>query len=358
MGHLTRRAPLALAVTAGLLAAVLTPQAANAATAPPRPVGIDVSYPNCAQVLEPAAFAIVGINEGLGRTDNPCLAAQLAYAASTPGTGHARLDVYVNTQNPSPKEAASWPTGDVTFDGHRMKSPYGKCSGGASRACSWIYGASIARDDVTRLAANGVTGPVGRWWLDVETANSWSTSKTRNRAALEGMAAAFAQLGKPVGLYSLKGELGDLIGSVPRSSRLWKLPFWIAGAADQGAALRACSMAPLTGGRVTLAQWKDDAAHLDRDVACGTFSKSPKPKIFGHYRKGAKLTAKPGTWAPGAVHLAYRWTRDGKPIAKATHAKYTVKRADRGHRIAVVVTATENGYSRVVRTSASHRVAR
>ena len=85
-------------------------------------------------------------------------------------------------------------------------------------------------------------------------------------------------------------------------------------------------------------------------------TKAPKPKISGHYRVGRKLTAKAGTWGPGSVHLAYRWTRDGKDIAKATKKTYVLKKADKRHRIAVTVTATETGYSRSVKKSASHRI--
>jgi hypothetical protein len=58
------------------------------------------------------------------------------------------------------------------------------------------------------------------------------------------------------------------------------------------------------------------------------------------------------------VRLAYRWLRDGKPIAGATHGTYTLHAKDRAHRIAVRITGTESGYSAGARTSASHRIAR
>jgi hypothetical protein len=337
------------------LAAALVPQAAHAAT--PAPTGIDVSYPNCGTLLPSADFVVVGINAGRGRTDNPCRADQLALAAAAPGTAHTRLDVYVNTQNPTPTQAQSWPTGDVTFDGHRMRSPYGRCTGGKSQACSWIYGASIARDDVARLTSAGFTGRVGRWWLDVETANSWSASTGRNRAALEGMAAALTEQGQRVGLYALPGEFRDLIGTVPASSRLTALPSWIAGAADQAHAAQLCTRSPLTAGRVLLVQFKDVAAALDRDVACGTLT-TKQATVKGTFRAKHRLTARTGTWGPGKVRLTYRWLRAGKPISGAVHSTYVLRAADKGHSIRVRITGTESGYTPAVRTSAGHRVAR
>ncbi len=50
------------------------------------PLGVDVSHPQCGKVLPTGlAFGIVGINEGRPREWNPCLAAQLAWAATSSG---------------------------------------------------------------------------------------------------------------------------------------------------------------------------------------------------------------------------------------------------------------------------------
>jgi hypothetical protein len=346
------RRRLLTAVVAGAVLALAVPTAADAAG---RPTGIDVSFPQCDGALPAVGdFAVVGVDNGVATQANPCLATELAWAAGSPGTVHSRVDVYVNTANPNRADASFAPTGDATKRGRKVTSPYGHCRDETSRACSWVYGASLAWDDVE---TSGVTGSVGRWWLDIESINSWSTSTTRNRAALEGMVAAFTSAHKSVGLYSSAGEFHDIVGSVPSSSSLSKLPSWIAAGTTQGSAERLCSHVPLTKGRLTLTQWRDTTAKIDRDVACAVLTKAPKPKISGHYRVGKKLTAKPGTWGPGSVHLAYRWTRDGHDIAKATHKTYTLKKADKRHRIALTITATETGYSRSVKKSASHRIA-
>lgn len=54
---------------------------------------------------------------------------------------------------------------------------------------------------------------------------------------------------------------------------------------------------------------------------------------------GGRTRCLPGKWS-GAHKLAFRWLRSGKPIAKATAARYLVRAADLGHKLACRVTAT------------------
>ncbi|WP_375406972.1 hypothetical protein [uncultured Amnibacterium sp.] len=347
------RRALAVAAAAGVLAAVLVPESAFAATPPSD--GGDVSQ-NQTSISLPVLgdFAVVALNDGLPTGTNAFLADQLQWAAGAPGVGHSPVDVYVASANPGPALASWWPTGDTTKAGKTVHSPYGRCAGRkATRACAWVYGNSVGRDDVHRLPSGF---SVGTWWIDVEQDNTWSTSTLRNRAVVEGMVAGLKAAKKRVGIYALSGQFTDLLGSVPTSSSITTLPSWVAGAKDEAAALQRCSGASLTAGRLTLVQWVDFGAHVDHDVACGTLTQ-PKPTTSGTYRVGAKLTAKHGTWGPGTVRLTYRWTRDGQPIAKATHSTYTLKRADARHRIGVTVTGTETGYSTAVQKSTTHRIA-
>ena len=162
--------------------------------APPRtsePVGIDVSWPQCGKTLpKKPAFAIVGVNNGLANTTNPCLAAQLAWAETAPTpplTAQPRVALYVNTANPG-RQGSWWP-GSNHYAGVDVANPYGVCGSGADdfRACSYIYGYAKAYDDAT---IRGVDDPEKYlWWLDVETENSWQPDKAANVADLEGMAA-------------------------------------------------------------------------------------------------------------------------------------------------------------------------
>ncbi|MEO8282285.1 MAG: hypothetical protein ABI568_02585 [Pseudarthrobacter sp.] len=91
------RYPLA-AIAAMLL--VLHAFPAEAATAPGP--GNDVSWPQCGKALPKGqTFGIVGVNNGLANTSNPCLATELSWAGSSTGAaGQPKAALYVNTANP------------------------------------------------------------------------------------------------------------------------------------------------------------------------------------------------------------------------------------------------------------------
>jgi len=91
-------------------------------------------------------------------------------------------------------------------------------------------------------------------------------------------------------------------------------------------------------------------------VAKGTLRTAP-PIITGTAKVGKTLTARPGSWTEG-TRLAYQWLNNGKPIAGATKATYTVARGDRGDGISVRVTGSLGGYDTASRTSGTARIAR
>ena len=70
---------------------------------------------------------------------------------------------------------------------------------------------------------------------------------------------------------------------------------------------------------------------------------------------GGRTRCLPGTWS-GAHAIAYRWLRDGKPIAKAREARYRVRGTDRGHRLACRVIASADGGAHAAARSAGTRV--
>ncbi|MGY1739136.1 MULTISPECIES: hypothetical protein [unclassified Blastococcus] len=259
---------------AALGATVLLALPGTALAAPddgPR-VGYDVSHPQCGERLpERADFAVVGVNGGTAARANPCLAEQLAWAAEA--TGSPRGELYVNTANPGEliERLTTWPATGAT--------PYGDCDGGNSAACSWQYGRIRAAADVhvfflTAAWAAGVDpDPAAhRWWLDVETMNTWqygsAGAQARNRAALEGMAGYLREVGAEVGLYSTGRQWARIAGRVPAGSPLSGLDSWLAGAESAGEAADLCAEDPLVpGGRVVFTQYVADG--LDHDVACG-----------------------------------------------------------------------------------------
>lgn len=359
---------LAFIVSAAVAASVII-GAAPAAAASPSLLGNDISAPQCAgptaAVLPPVpAFAIIGVNGGVANTSNPCFAEQVAWAQGvTGGTKQPRISYYVNTANPG-LAATWWPSSNQTQPATPevarvpmvVPNPYGTCAYDASAACAFVYGYSLALDDAT---VRGVPNPAtALWWLDVETANTWSTDKVANRAALEGMAALFTRIGAKVGLYATKAHWSEIIGVVPAATSLAALPSWIAlGPTSERAATKACGTSPLTvGGRVSLVQFV--SAGFDYNVSCLTFTDKPKPKIAGTKKVGKKLTVKAGSWHPSGAKLTFRWYRNGHAIAKATGKTYTLKKADGGKRITVKVTAKKNGYSTVSKVSTAKKIAK
>jgi hypothetical protein len=82
-----------------------------------------------------------------------------------------------------------------------------------------------------------------------------------------------------------------------------------------------------------------------------SLTKTPAPTVTGKAQVGRTLTAKPGTWKPAPVALAYQWLRDGVPIPDAIAVGYRLTAADLGHRLAVEVTGSSVGYEPVAKKS-------
>jgi hypothetical protein len=256
-------AVLASVVMAGTSAAAAYPTQPSAT-----PAGNDVSYPQCGRTLPSGqAFGIVAVNEGLANNTNPCLAAEIAWARGSSGaTRQPRASLYVNTADPGPHGITDWPaSNDDPITGRHVRDPYGACAGQDTQACAWQYGWDMADMDAR---TRGVSGPGGyRWWLDVETVNSWESSSKNNRADLEGMTAYFRGIGGTVGIYSTIKQWGPITGTVGPASPLYRLPDWIPGAKTLSRAKKNCGLAPLTGGgTVTVTQWA--APSTNRDFSC------------------------------------------------------------------------------------------
>ena len=78
---------------------------------------------------------------------------------------------------------------------------------------------------------------------------------------------------------------------------------------------------------------------------------TPVPEITGEPRNGETLTAHAGTWGPGDVTLAFRWTRDGDNIVGAVEDTYALTNEDVGHELSVRVTGTKSGFDAVEQDS-------
>jgi hypothetical protein len=257
----------ALAMASGSTAAAYAGQPGSP------PTGNDVSYPQCGGTLPSnQAFGIVAVNEGLANTTNTCLAMEITWAqTSVGGAGQPKIALYVNTANPGPK-VADWPANNSDpVTGNHVADPYGTCAGANSQACAWQYGWNLADLDAQ---TRGVQSPGSyRWWLDLETANSWEHSAQNNRADLEGMVTYFRHIGGTAGIYSTPKQWDPIVGTVRPASPLYRLPDWIPGAKTLAQAKKNCRMAPLTaGGTVSVTQWATPPTNTD--LSCSSL---PRP---------------------------------------------------------------------------------
>jgi hypothetical protein len=271
--------------TAAFVVAVASPAPAAAATA--STTGNDSSWPQCGRSFPAGqAFGIVGVNGGLANTLNPCLGryqggslstselywAWLSTGGSAPGL-LPKAALYVNTADPGPG-VADWPRNNVDPNGTAITEPFAtSCTGTDSPACAWQYGWNRAVQDMDWLtqAATGVgvasTASAYRWWLDVETANSWETGTTGladNVADLQGMVAAFETGAATVGIYSTTSQWNQITGG-SKDGNLSGLPDWIPGARRLSGAQANCSLAGFTG-PITITQWFGKP--YDGDYAC------------------------------------------------------------------------------------------
>jgi hypothetical protein len=63
------------------------------------------------------------------------------------------------------------------------------------------------------------------------------------------------------------------------------------------------------------------------------------PVVTGIQAVGATLTCSTGTWTGDPTSFTYTWSRDGTPIAGATHSTYTVQSIDAGQTLTCTVSA-------------------
>jgi hypothetical protein len=76
------------------------------------------------------------------------------------------------------------------------------------------------------------------------------------------------------------------------------------------------------------------------------------PEVTGSPTVGSHLHSTTGAWNTQGLTFTRQWLRDGTKIIGATDASYTVKGADKGHRLSVRVTASKPGLTPASSTSA------
>lgn len=231
-----------LAVTV-MTAITLVGNTASASTVyPTGSTGVDVSYPNCGVAIPKVDFGIVGVTGGLVYSENPCLADQ--------AENFKDLSLYINTGlNASPA------------------SPYyvaaqQNCNVDVNCA-AYTYGYNAANDALAYADSQGVTS--SKWWLDVETENTWNTDVMQNRQSIQGAYDALIARGATtVGVYSTTYQWNEITGGWQNNWPSWGATTW----ATAKQAQKYCTGHEFTGGPSLLMQFKGKKSKLDQNVAC------------------------------------------------------------------------------------------
>jgi hypothetical protein len=217
-------------------------------------IGYDYSYPQCGVAAPKAAFGVVGVNAGYPFTYyNSCLAAEFAAAAKT---GNA--SVYINT---------GYDPSYTAIDGHHTTQDCANRSlsvtGNTNQRAAWAVGCSEAERDTAYASGQSVTAPTA-WWLDVETANSWSaTDLSLNRYTIQGIVETLrTSASTPIGVYSTSSQWRTITGG-------YQPPVdgnWVAtGKSGLRGAKPFCKSAGFTGARIWLVQY---GTTYDHDYVC------------------------------------------------------------------------------------------
>jgi hypothetical protein len=239
----------ALAAAAAMFAGLgVAPSAAQAVSG----YGYDVSYPQCGKTLpSSAAFAVIGVNGGQPFKDNRCLGEQFRWVRRV----NADYGFYANSANPGPAHP-EWGQGGTL-----------PCGGAAAEwGCAYNFGQDSAKhafdyaERVTKAAAGH------RFWVDVETANTWSkTDKVTNIAVLQGMVDYLTvRSGRTTGVYGTPNHWKQITGNAQAAS----VPTWFAAAKNRTAAAAKCAGSGLlSGGPLLMVQFV--VKGLDHNYWCG-----------------------------------------------------------------------------------------
>ena len=187
----------------------------------------------------------MGVSNGLAYSDNPCLVGEYAWA-----TAAARPPaLYMSTADPG-AQSVHWAT------------PGPKLCGGTSDdlGCAYNYGWNAASHAFAYATSQHAVATV--WWLDIETANTWSTNLAANNADIQGMIDYLHSQSVTVGVYSTAFQWNQITGG-----KALLVPNWVAGASSASQAVTWCSSSKsFTGGIVSMVQYP--AGSYDGDVAC------------------------------------------------------------------------------------------
>jgi len=230
-------------VSAFLTLTILATQGVSASSIyPTGNLGVDISYPNCSANIPAVNFGVVGVTNGLVYGHNDCAAAEAKHFTD--------LSLYVNTGLNASASSSYY-----------MQAQVG-CNGDASCA-AYNYGFNAAKDAISYANSRALSS--GKWWLDVETSNTWSKNVLQNQKSLQGEYDALAANGATtIGVYSTSAQWQTITGGWQNNWASWGATTWTTARQAQSY----CTGHQFTGGPSLLMQYKSKQSKVDQDVAC------------------------------------------------------------------------------------------
>jgi hypothetical protein len=247
---------IGIAALGAVLSASSTPalaSVARASAAPGGAIGRDVGDVSCSAPLATnVAFGVIGTTAGKPYYPSPCLSAEYSWASGL----QYRPQFYVNLADPGHK-SAHWDKGGPRKCDRSPKYDTG---------CAYDYGYEAAQTALRYVRALGATGQ-GRWWLDVETDNTWGVTRNGIAANVEVIRGAVDALRShahvSAGIYTETTWWAYITGG---SRAFSGTAVWGGGANSKKHARANCRAHSITGGPALLAQWISGG--IDHDVAC------------------------------------------------------------------------------------------
>ncbi len=257
-----------LAVLAGVVAAATSVvQASALGVYPSGATGYDISYPQCGTTYPNGSFGVVGVDHGRPFDadnqygPNPCLASEYAHSSSHAlylNTGYDPTYVTGHSVSACVQQSQRIPGLDVA---HQQAWEVGCAQAWFNE--QYALGTGTNPHGYTQ---QGLPAPKA-WWLDVETANSWSTTDlSLNSETLQGAVTELKSLTPqiPVGVYSTSYQWGQIAGPNPVNGFAAD---WVAtGQSSAKSAKGYCSRPFTPGTGVWLVQYV--SRNVDRDYAC------------------------------------------------------------------------------------------
>ena len=223
-------------------------------------LGGDISWPQCPKgmgiperrtlglpmPLPEAQYVVVGLTNGPGFTQNPCLSSQVDWIRQH----HLLASAYAVVSQP-----------DATaIEEHGARGPF---DGATDLGALANTGYQQALANVATMRAAGLASPIV--WMDVEHVPDfeWSGDVEANGAVVQGAARGYADAGYDVGVYSTPALWREVVGDLALKAPEWRA----AGQTSQDEALERCGDDwQIQGGQAVLGQWVE--GQRDLDVTC------------------------------------------------------------------------------------------